>query len=149
MQEKPVPCGIALRTKWMQCFLPLRNAAQDAFNEWQEIANPQKAHNTDGMPHANGKSDPTAACCERSEKAWQRYLEADKAAAAALRHRKDAMRNLDKDQQEVLELVFLRGFSRRETAKRLGRSDFWVRAKERTGLFLLELPNNWYEEIIP
>ena len=149
MQEKTVPCGIALRTKWMQCFLPLRDAAQDAYNEWHEIANPQKAHNADGMPHANGKSDPTAACCERSEKAWQRFLEADKAAAAALRHRKDAMRNLDKDQQEVLELVFLRGFSRRETAKLLGRSDFWVRAKERTGLFMLELPNDWYEEIIP
>lgn len=147
--ENNVPCGIALRTKWMQCYLPIRNAAQDAFDEWQEIANPQKAHNDDGMPHASGKSDPTAACCERSEKAWQRYLEADKAAAKALRHRKDAMRNLDKDQQEVLELVFLRGFSRRETAKRLGRSDFWVRAKERTGLFLLELPNDWYEEIIP
>lgn len=149
MQEKPIPCGIALRTKWMQCYLPLRDAAQDAYNEWQEIANPQKAHNDDGMPHANGKSDPTAACCERSEKARQRYLEADKAAAKAFHRRFDAMRNLDKDQQEVLELVFLRGFSRRETAKRLGRSDFWVRAKERTGLFMLELPNDWYEEIIP
>lgn len=149
MQEKPVPCGIALRTKWMQCFLPLRDAAQDAFDEWQEIANPQKAHNADGMPHANGKSDPTAACCERSEKAWQCYLEADKAAAKALRHRKDAMRNLDKDQQKVLELVFLCGLSRRETARQLGRSESWVRGKERTGLFLLELPNDWYEEIIP
>lgn len=147
--ENNVPCGIALRTKWMQCYLPLRDAAKDAYNEWHEIANPQKAHNADGMPHANGKSDPTAACCERSEKAWQRFLEADKAAAKALRHRKDAMRNLDKDQQKVLELVFLCGLSRRETARQLGRSESWVRGKERTGLFLLELPNDWYEEIIP
>ena len=147
--ENNIPCGIALRKKWMQCYLPIRNAAQDAFNEWHEIANPQKAHNADGMPHASGKSDPTAACCERSEKAWQRFLVAAKAAAKALRHRKDAMRNLDKDQQKVLELVFLRGFSRRETARQLGRSESWVRGKERTGLFLLELPNDWYEVIIP
>ena len=63
--------------------------------------------------------------------------------------RHEAMKPLNSDQQSVLIAIYFEGKSRRDTAKELKRSDFWVRAQERTGLFLLELPSGWELDILP
>ena len=140
--------GITQRTKWMQKFSDYQQkfiAARDAFNE----AAAPPAHTMDGMPHGNAKSDPVASQAERYNKAYRNYLYAKDAMAVAKNKRKRAMQNLNSDQQIVLSALYFDHKSRRALAQELTRSDFWVRAQERTGLFSLNLPSGWESDILP
>ena len=149
MPTSPLPCGISHRTQWMQAYIPCRDAAVTAYLAYQDsksLLHPPKA---DGMPHGTSKSDPVANCVERSNKARYKWLRAKDRWDISRKKRLQAMQSLSPEQKKVLALVYFCGKSRRQTAEILHKSDFWVRAQERTGLFMLELPTDWYLEIIP
>lgn len=143
------PCGISQRTQWMQKYTAYQQnfiAARDAFNEANTLLHSPAL---DGMPHGTGKSDPVANQVEHYNKSYRQYIYARDAMAVAKNKRLRAMQPLNEEQKKVLKLRFFEQMSRRETAKRLGRSETWVRCRERTGLFLLELPSGWETDILP
>lgn len=147
--ETSIPCGISQRTQWMQKYAAYQQnfiAARDAFNEADTLPHSPAL---DGMPHGTGKSDPVANQVERYNKSYRKYIYARDAMDVAKNKRLRAMQPLDKEQKKVLELRFFEQMSRRETARQLGRSETWVRCRERTGLFLLELPSGWEIDILP
>lgn len=145
----PTPYGMAQRRQWMEKYAAYQSAfiqARDAFHEANSV---MSAHPGDGMPKGNGKSDPVARQTEKYDKAYTRYCRARAEMNVAYCKRCEAMQLLNVDQRSVLNALYFEGKSRRDTAKELHRSDFWVRAQERTGLFLLELPSGWETDILP
>ena len=147
--ENSIPCGISQRTQWMEKFSVYQQKfieAEVAYNESDSLL---RSPAMDGMPHGTGKSDPVANIAERRDKAHRKYFYARDTMATAKKKRELAMRPLDEEQKKVLEMRFFDMMSRRETAKKLGKSQTWVRCRERTGLFLLELPTGWENDILP
>lgn len=142
------PAGNTQRRQWMEKVNDYYEAFLQAKYKMIE-ANGAARHGVDGMPHGNSKSDPTAATAEKYQKAKDAYEKAKKAYLSARLIRCRAMRPLNQNQEAVVGKIYLFGKSRREVAKELHRSDFWVRAQERTGLFLLELPSGWELDILP
>lgn len=143
------PSGISQRTQWMQKYAAYQQnfiAARDAFNEANTLLHSPAL---DGMPHGTGKSDPVANQVEHYNKSYRQYIYARDAMAVAKNKRLRAMQPLNSDQQVVLQALYFDHLSRRAIAKELDKSDFWVRAQERTGLFLLELPSGWETDILP
>lgn len=143
------PCGNTQRQKWMEKYAVYQKAFIEARDKFHEANTSLPAHPSDGMPKGNAKSDPTARLYERYDKVRSRYCHALAAMNTAYTKRIAAMQPLDKDQKKVLELRFFKQMSRRQTAKELGKSQTWVRCRERTGLFLLELPSGWETDILP
>ena len=147
--ETSIPCGISQRTQWMQKYAAYQQnfiAARDAFNAANTMLHSPAL---DGMPHGTGKSDPVANQVERYNKSYRKYIYARDAMDVAKNKRLRAMQPLNSDQQVVLKALYFDHLSRRALAKELSKSDFWVRAQERTGLFLLELPSGWELDILP
>lgn len=147
--ENNVPAGNTQRQKWMEKYAAYQKAFIEARDKFHEANTSLPAHPSDGMPKGNAKSDPTARLYERYDKAYARYCRARAAMNTAYTKRMAAMQPLNSDQQIVLTSIYFEGKSRRELAKELHHSDFWVRAQERTGLFLLELPSGWETDILP
>lgn len=143
------PAGNTQRQKWMEKYAVYQKAFIEARDKFHEANTSLPAHPSDGMPKGNAKSDPTARLYERYDKAYARYCRAHAAMNSAYTKRMAAMQPLNSDQQIVLTAIYFEGKSRRKLAKALRRSDFWVRAQERTGLFLLELPSGWESDILP
>ena len=147
--ENNVPCGNTQRQKWMEKYATYQKAFIEARDKFYESNAAMSAHPADGMPKGNARSDPVARLAERYDKAYVRYCRARAEMNTAYCKRHEAMKPLNSDQQSVLIAIYFEGKSRRDTAKDLKRSDFWVRAQERTGLFLLELPSGWELDILP
>lgn len=147
--ENNVPAGNTQRQKWMEKYVVYQKAFIEARDKFHEANTSLPAHPSDGMPKGNAKSDPTARLYERYDKAYARYCHARAALNTAYTKRIAAMKSINFDQQIVLAAIYFEGKSRREVAKELHHSDFWVRAQERTGLFLLELPSGWESDILP
>lgn len=146
--ENNVPCGNTQRQKWMEKYAAYQKAFIEARDKFYESNAAMSAHPADGMPKGNARSDPVARLAERYDKAYVRYCRARAEMNTAYSKRHEAMKPLNSDQQSVLIAIYFEGKSRRDTAKELNRSDFWVRAQERTGLFLLELPSGWELDIL-
>lgn len=140
--------GITQRTQWMQKYADYYKQYLAAKEFYLESTAP-RAKSPDGMPHGNAKSDVVANTAERSEKAYRRYRYAKDRMESARVSRVLAMNPLTDTQKQVLKQIYLNGQSRRAIAQELHRSDFWVRAQERTGLFLLNLPKGWESDILP
>lgn len=143
------PAGNTQRQKWMEKYAVYQKAFIEARDKFYESNAAMSAHTADGMPKGNNRSDPVARLAERYDKAYARYCRARAEMNTAYSKRHEAMKPLNSDQQSVLIAIYFEGKSRRDTAKELNRSDFWVRAQERTGLFLLELPSGWELDILP
>ena len=140
--------GISQRTRWMEKLSEYEQkylSARDAYREASAPRSPAQ----DGMPHGNAKSDAVARAAERREKTFMQYRRAKDAYEIAKAKRILSMKPLSDAQTLVLAKIYLAGKSRRAVAHELNRSDFWVRAQERTGLFLLELPSGWENDILP
>ena len=147
--NQTIPFGMTQRRQWMEAFSRYKEAFQSAQDKFHESNSAMSAHPSDGMPKGNSKSDPVARRAENYEKAYLKLVAARTALDKARAARVTAMQPLDSDQQIVLCALYFEGASRRELAASLHRSDFWVRAQERTGLFLLELPAGWEQDILP
>lgn len=143
-----IPSGISQRTQWMQKYSGYCQQYLAAKEAYSEAAAP-RSKSLDGMPHGNAKSDVVASTAERREKAYLRYRYAKDAMEVARAKRVTAMKPLNDAQKLVLTKIYFDGQSRRAVAQELNRSDFWVRAQERTGLFQLELPPAWETDILP
>lgn len=143
------PAGNTQRQKWMEKYAVYQQAFIEARDQFREANAVMQSHPNDGMPKGNGKSDPVARLTERYDKAYTRYCRARADMNVAYCKRCKAIQPLNSDQQSVLTAIYFEGKSRRDTAKEFHRSDFWVRAQERTGLFLLELPSGWELDILP
>lgn len=147
--NQTIPFGMTQRRQWMEAFSRYKDAFQSAQDTFHEANSAMSAHPSDGMPKGSAKSDPVARRAENYEKAYIKLVAARTALDKARADRVTAMQPLDSDQQIVLCALYFEGASRRELAASLHRSDFWVRAQERTGLFLLELPAGWEQDILP
>ena len=142
------PSGITQRAQWMQKFSVYKQNYLDALESYLESRSPRSPSN-DGMPHGNSVSDVVSRTSERAEKANRKLRYAKDALDTAKRKRIMAMEPLGADQKLVLTAIYLHGKSRRAVAKEQNKSDFWVRAQERTGLFQLALPSGWENDILP
>lgn len=145
----PTPCGITQRRLWMEKYAAYQSDFIQARDAFHEANSDMTARPADGMPKGNARSDPVARRAEQYDKAYARYCRARAVMNTAYYKRRTSMQPLNSDQQTVLTSIYFEGKSRRDTAKELNRSDFWVRAQERTGLFLLDLPSGWEEDILP
>ena len=145
----PTPCGMTQRRQWMEKYAAYQAAFIQARDAFHEANSAMSAHPSDGMPKGNARSDPVSRRAEQYDKAYTNYCRARAVMNTAYCKRRTAMHPLNSDQHSVLTAIYFEGKSRRDTAKELHRSDFWVRAQERTGLFLLELPSGWENDILP